>query len=72
MNQTTWIVGGGVAIIALAALLYSFTGNDAAPQVIEIDDQVKAVLEATSTAQIKNNTLSPLFFKQKTAYEITV
>lgn len=59
MNQTTWIVGGGVAVIALAALLYSFSGNDAAPQVIEIDDQVKAVLEATSTAQIKNNALSP-------------
>lgn len=62
MNQTTWIVSGGVIIIVLAALLYTLTGNDAKSQKIEIDDQVKAITSpATSSSavpatQIKNNT----------------
>lgn len=55
MNQITWIVGGGVVILALAALLYTFTGNDVKSQKIEINDQVQAVVSATNTSQIKHN-----------------
>lgn len=54
MNQTTWIVGGGVIIVALAGLLYTFTGNNV-KQPVAIDDQVKAVVSATGTPDIKNN-----------------
>lgn len=57
MNQTTWIVGGGVVILALAALLYTFTGNDTRPQKIEIDDQIKAITSKATSSNAINSAL---------------
>ncbi len=51
MNQTTWIVGGGVIIIALAAWLYMISGDglpNAAPVKIE---SATTTLQADTTAQ---------------------
>jgi peptidylprolyl isomerase len=57
MNQTTWILLGGVAVIAFAGMLYVLSGDDAIPQekkqpLVEIETvelEADPVIETTRT-----------------------
>lgn len=48
MNQTTWIVGGGILIVIFAAVLYTVSGNDAVPSVAALKSNNNNGLTITS------------------------
>ena len=78
MNQTTWIIGGGVVIVALAGLLYSFSGVGAGTQsplasTTEVNIQAvdiplkQATSSLVTTTQSSNTKMEPITNKVTTA-----
>ena len=52
MNQTTWVVGGGILIVAIAALLYLSTGESTTPSNSSVASDQFKVEDATLTPAI--------------------
>lgn len=61
MNQTTWIVGGGIVIVAISMMLYFFSGDglpktDAqSPKVINPETMLTPATSTGDTSEIENS-----------------
>ena len=63
MNQTTWIVGGGVVIIAIAAILYMYTGDGVPTPKQKVETPV---IKATTTQDAFATATPPVTTTQTT------
>lgn len=50
MNQTTWIVGGGILIVVLAGVLYTISGTDAIPPIATTSNNKDLTITRIDTA----------------------
>ncbi len=58
MNQTTWIVGGGIIIIAIAAVLFMYTGDGVPTSKEKPNADVETPVVATTTASTTKDTFA--------------